>query len=171
MPSAARFVETVDYDGAVHAPRVIVGVDGSAESMAALEWAAGEARLRNDALLVVHAAFARSEFLRLYPDLLLVEHQVLDAAVRRARALAPDIVVKGAFYDPPVAAALTSLSDGADLLVVGSRGLGRSKALTVGSVSEECARHARCPVAIVRAAPSRADFSHTACRAGGSPRD
>jgi nucleotide-binding universal stress UspA family protein len=52
--------------------------------------------------------------------------------------------------DPPAAKALIESSVGADLLVVGSRSLGGFKRLELGSVSQQCAHHACCPVVIIR---------------------
>jgi nucleotide-binding universal stress UspA family protein len=132
-------------------PRVVVGVDGSAESMRALAWAATEARLRGGELEVVHANFYRHELLELFADDALVdERAVLDRAVLRARELEPGIRVTGRICEPPATKALVEASEGADLLVVGSRGLGRFQELTIGSVSNTCAHHARCPIVIVR---------------------
>ncbi len=45
---------------------------------------------------------------------------------------------------------LLKISEGADLLVVGSRGLGGFRELLLGSVSQQCAQHASCPVVIIR---------------------
>ncbi len=50
---------------------------------------------------------------------------------------------------------LVDASKGADLLVVGSRGLGGFKGLLLGSVSQQCVQHAECPVVIVRAQPQQ----------------
>ena len=55
------------------------------------------------------------------------------------------------------AAALLDASDGADLLVVGARGLGRVRRLLLGSVSQQCLHHATCPVAIVRDGTQQSD--------------
>ncbi len=131
--------------------RIVVGVDGSAAADAALEFAVKEARMRSWTLELVHAEFARREFLDLYPDLERAEEGVLEAATARARQLAPDLEVEAALYDPPAAAALLRASEGADLLVVGSRGLTGVRGALLGSVSSECAHRARCPVVIVRA--------------------
>jgi nucleotide-binding universal stress UspA family protein len=143
-----------DSDHAV--PRVVVGVDGSSDSMHALVWAAAEARLRGAVLDVVHVDFMRQEALNAFaPDLLTEELTVLDRAVGRAQALEPGVVVKGRICEPPAAKALIEASEGAEMLVVGSRGLSAMKQLTMGSVSSECAHHARCPVVIIRPLASR----------------
>jgi nucleotide-binding universal stress UspA family protein len=139
--------------------------------MVALDWAAGEARLRGAALIVVHAEFARSEFLRLYTDLELGERRVLEAAVERARNVAPEIVVTGVLHEPPAGTALVAASRGADLLVVGSRGLGGLEVISMGSVSQECAHRAHCPVAIVRPTPDKHGGDANLVRSVGSRSD
>jgi nucleotide-binding universal stress UspA family protein len=55
------------------------------------------------------------------------------------------------------AQALVERSRGADLLVVGSRGRGGFKRLLLGSVSQQCAHHAECPVVIIRSAAGAPD--------------
>lgn len=139
--------------------RIVVGVDGSAGAEAALEFAVDEARLRNWALEVVHAEFARRVFLDMYPDLERAEEGVLEAAVTRARQLAPGLDVVASLSDPPAAEALLRASEGADMLVVGSRGLGGVRGALLGSVSIECAHRARCPVVIIRAPHPEGDSS------------
>jgi nucleotide-binding universal stress UspA family protein len=119
--------------------------------MRALAWAATEAQLRGTALEVLHVDLCRKEALEaLAPSMLEVERSVLDQAVVTARALVPGILVVGRICDPPAAKALIAASEGAEMLVVGSRGLSGIKQLALGSVSSECAHHARCPVVIVR---------------------
>ncbi len=137
-------------------PRIVVGVDGSPTSLAALEWAVQEARLRGGTLEVVHATFFRGEALELGPfaDLKRRERSLLDAAVAKARDLAPDITVAGRVGDPPAAKMLVDVSKDAYLLVVGSRGLGAIKEFTLGSVSHDLARHAHCPLVIIGPAAS-----------------
>ncbi|HUZ08968.1 MAG TPA: universal stress protein [Acidimicrobiales bacterium] len=130
--------------------RIVVGVDGSAAALDALGWAAREARLRGGVLQVVYAMTFRRDFLNLYPEVERLESRVLDEAVARAEELEPTIEVVGIAVDPPAPKALVEASDGADLLVVGSRGLGGFEGLTLGSVSQQCAHHARCPIVIIR---------------------
>ena len=132
-------------------PRLVVGVDGSAPSMRALAWAAAEAQLRGADLHVIHVGFARSEALAaLAPDMLDAERSVLERAVGRAEALAPRVRVTGQLCKPPAGQALVAASEGAEMLVVGSRGLSGLKEVTLGSVSRECSHHALCPVVIIR---------------------
>jgi nucleotide-binding universal stress UspA family protein len=130
--------------------RIVVGVDDSPHSHDALAWAAAEARLRATTLEVVYAMFYRSALLEQFPDELARERSILDRAVARATSLEPTIEVTGRMVEPPAAKALVEISEGADLLVVGSRGLGGFMELELGSVSHQCARHARCPVVVVR---------------------
>ena len=132
---------------------IVVGVDGSPASEPALHWAADEAARRGTPLHIVHAEFARPEFLSLYRGLQESEDALLAGAIRRARALQPGIEVTGTMAAPPAASALVQASGGAEMLVVGSRGLGQVNSFAVGSVALECAHLASCPVVIVR--PSR----------------
>ena len=129
--------------------RIVVGVDGSSGSLGALRWAAREASLRDADLEVVHVRFFRKEVLDL-AGLEQDEEQVLERAVALAREEQPGIRVVGRVVDPPPGRALVEASRGADLLVVGSRGLGGFDELTLGSVSQQCSHHARSPVAIIR---------------------
>lgn len=140
--------------------RVVVGVDGSAQAQAALQWSLEEAHVHRWTLEVVHAQFARRPFLDLYPDLERAEEEVLHSALRQAQEQAPDVPVTASLYEPPAASALLAASEGADLLVVGSRGLGGVKTLALGSVSSECVRRAHCPVVVIRRpGPTRAGGS------------
>ena len=132
-------------------PRIVVGVDGSAISLSALEWATREACLRGATLEVVHATFLRHDAMELDAVAALKEREsaILDEAAAKAEALAPDIIVVARVLDPPASTALVNVSKNADLLVVGSRGLGLFREFTLGSVSQDCARHAQCPLVIV----------------------
>jgi nucleotide-binding universal stress UspA family protein len=134
---------------------VVVGVDGSGGAAAALDWAAQEARLRGTVLTAVLATGAgnHGRFHRGSAD-----PGVEDAAARRALedavtgALGPSgtaQVERMVVHDEPVRG-LTWASDGADLLVVGARGLSSIGELLLGSVSQGCLHHARCPVAVVK---------------------
>ena len=157
--------------GAPEPPRIVVGVDGSSAALEALAWAAREVELRGGVLQVVYARTFRRDFLDLYPDVERLENRVLDDAVARAKELEPSIAVVGIAVDPPAPRALVEASDGADLLVVGSRGLGGFEGLTLGSVSQQCSHHARCPVVIVRpkgSGPGK-DLGHHGREARGRP--
>jgi nucleotide-binding universal stress UspA family protein len=142
------------------ASRVLVGVDGSAESMAALRFAAAEARLRGGELHVVHAwmdtvsgyggpPWALSDTtLREQADTTLRE--TLQDAWRDG---SPGVQVRAETVEGVEWDVLTEVADAADLLVVGSRGRTGWSSLLLGSVSLRCITYAPCPVAVVR--PSR----------------
>lgn len=131
-------------------PRIVVGVDGSQPSFEALEWAATEARLRGARLELLHATFYRPEMLKLFPGAARDEAAILDEAVARVRSVEPAVEVVARQTGPPAAKALVEASEGAELLVVGSRGLGGFDELVMGSVSHQCAHHGQCPVVIIR---------------------
>jgi nucleotide-binding universal stress UspA family protein len=141
---------------------VVVGVDGSDGSRRALHWAAAEAAARQDALELVHVWEAPEAYAPLglgaYP---LDPEPIHDAAkglleglVAEARELAPGIEVRGELVEGPPAQGLLDAARTADLLVVGSRGLGGFKSLLLGSVSQRVVHHAPCPIVIVPEAPA-----------------
>jgi nucleotide-binding universal stress UspA family protein len=134
-------------------PRIVVGVDGSQPSLEALAWAAREARLRGARLEVLHASFYRQEMLELFPSAAQDEEAVVEQALHQVRVTEPGVDVVARKAGPPPARALVEASVGAELLVVGSRGLGGFDRLIMGSVSNQCAHHAHCPVVITRGAP------------------
>lgn len=135
--------------------RFIVGVDGSSGSEQALRWARSEARIRDATVTAVlvwdlldqyHADGGR----RFDPHY--GEHaarKALDAVITRALGDDADDVVRHVACDLPVRGLLDAAEE-ADLLVVGARGLGGFRGLVMGSVSQRCLEHARCPVAVVR---------------------
>jgi len=134
---------------------IIVGVDGSLGSRAALFWAADEARLRGHALLLLNAsAPADLALVRAVGEPVL---RALDDAADRllydqaafASAAQPGIAVSSLLSHSSAADALIDLSTGAAMVVVGSRGHGSLAAGLLGSVSTRVATHAHCPVIVV----------------------
>jgi nucleotide-binding universal stress UspA family protein len=134
---------------------IIVGVDGSAHGAAALRWAAGEADARGARLVAVlvwdlynqrHADGSRRfdpEYDARSADRELA--QIVDDALGSERGRE---VVRRPVCDRP-APGLLAAAEGADLLVVGARGLGGFRGLLLGSVSQQCLHHASGPVAVV----------------------
>jgi nucleotide-binding universal stress UspA family protein len=138
---------------------VVVGVDGSAESLSALRWAARYATAtgaRVRALLAWHyPAAAGGAPVGVAPEAIRGEteaqmNQTLDEAIAKAYA-GQDMagVEKGIAYGHP-AQALIDASTEADLLVVGHRGHGAFTGMLLGSVGIHCVTHASCPVVVVR---------------------
>jgi nucleotide-binding universal stress UspA family protein len=133
---------------------IVVGVDGSPGSVAALEWAIDEAKLRSATLRAVYVYPAAPNLTGqtatdYYPKLEEEARAALDAMLADAPTLdgvehTREVVAGSA------AEVLIGLSDDATLLVVGSRGLGGFAGLVLGSVSAQCAQHADCPVVVVR---------------------
>jgi nucleotide-binding universal stress UspA family protein len=81
--------------------------------------------------------------------------KALDKAAALVAEIAPGVTFKGVTHEGSPAKDLIDASKGADLLVVGSRGLGGFSGLFLGSVSQQCAVHAHCPIVIVRASKAR----------------
>jgi nucleotide-binding universal stress UspA family protein len=140
---------------------IIVGVDHSAGAEEALRFAFDEAQLRRTTLRAVHAwrfGYIGAASLEGAVPVLgadLEEHRsaaraVLDAMIREAIPEARDVEIERRVVEGAAAAVLVEESRGADLLVVGSRGHGGFAQLLLGSVSQQCAHHAECPVVIVR---------------------
>jgi len=114
---------------------VLVGVDGSPASLAAVELASYEARLRGCPLLAINVGGPA---------------QSVQLALQRAAAAEPDVKVTGDVLTGDPATRLIEASIGARLLVVGHRGAGGFQELLLGSVSGKLATHAHCPVLVVR---------------------
>ncbi|NED37685.1 universal stress protein [Streptomyces sp. SID8499] len=142
------------YPGSEAHPRVVVGVDGSPSSYAALRWAVRYARLVDGVVEAVHAWSTPTELswsgLVIDPDFDLNNArerfaQGLDAVFGAGRpAELREHLVAG---DP--SEVLIRASQGADVLVVGRRGRGGFARAMLGSVSQRCAQHAACPVVVV----------------------
>lgn len=135
--------------------RIVVGVDGSDNSLAALQWAVAEARRRGAHLQVVRSwtwSSPVAEGLLTVPgDLPDQVEAAVTAELQQQleRVDTNDVDVEPMIAYGSAASVLTELAQGADLLVVGSRGRGGFKGLLLGSVSQQCAQHAPCPVVIV----------------------
>lgn len=137
---------------------VVIGVDGSASSLAAVEVAAPEARWRGAGLLVVHVFVWPAIHVPLGPSPLgppggglrnVVEHLVA-GAVARARVAEPGVEVTNAVVTGGPLTVLEGQSRAAELVVVGSRGMGGFVALLVGSTAVHLAAHGACPALVVR---------------------
>jgi nucleotide-binding universal stress UspA family protein len=136
--------------------KIVVGIDGSEGSIAALEFAVGEARLRDAEIEAIIAwelpatavpptgawaipidfdAFRREAEAHMRKTLERVDTSGIHVA---------SVVVEG-----PAAGALISAARDAAMVVVGSRGRGGFMSLLLGSVSTQIAHHATCPVVIV----------------------
>ncbi|MEX2550160.1 MAG: universal stress protein [Nitriliruptoraceae bacterium] len=158
---------------------IIVGVDGSASSRAALRWAYRQAVRTGAALHVIHVYAVdtgESPYAGSYPfttDRTLVaqlsdaeaqwreqrQHRAHEAAEKLVESLLSEAqeeegeaeVTQEVLLGDRVAETLVARSRHADLLVVGSRGRGGFRGLLLGSVSQQCTHHAACPVVVVRA--------------------
>ena len=143
---------------------IVVGVDGSANSIAALRWAVAEAKLRGCAVRAVHAweypysALAAPIGAAPPPLMDLQEAAVatLDKAIADA-ALADDVVVKRVVCQGSPSQVLLedTENDSAELLVVGARGHGGFAGLLLGSVATQVTHHVEIPTVIVRAPHAR----------------
>lgn len=136
---------------------IVVGVDRTDCSKAAVRWAAREAQRRNLPLRVTYVydwdsrdarydgGYNDPDFIRKWAE------GVAGTAVHEARTVAPHLEVEG---DPVIgrhpAARLLTEADGAELVVLGSRGRGGFAGLLLGSVSQRVATHALGPVVVVR---------------------
>jgi len=140
---------------------IVVGVDQSEGSKAALAFAHEEARLRHATLRAVHAwqfgYIGYTGFEGSVPaiggdihELRAAASAALDATLRDALPDPGEVEVEQRAIEGTPGSVLVGESRDADLLVVGSRGHGGFAQLLLGSVSQQCAQHAACPVVIVR---------------------
>jgi nucleotide-binding universal stress UspA family protein len=135
--------------------KIVVGVDGSPSSVAALEWATQQAELTGAELEVVTAwewpmMYGEPFALPVDFDPVAQARGTLDDALSTARAAHPKVEFRAIVVEGRPAPALVEASRGADLLVVGSRGHGEFAGMLLGSVSEHCTSNAYCPVLVWR---------------------
>lgn len=136
---------------------VVVGVDGSESSTQAVRWAAQEAARRAVPLVLfsvwtpVPAAVPHAPALGSYEDELVKQgHRWLEAAAAAAEETAPGVRTSMLQATGSAAARLIGQSASADLIVLGSRGLGGFSGLLIGSTAVSLAAHGYCPVVVVR---------------------
>jgi nucleotide-binding universal stress UspA family protein len=134
--------------------RIVVGIDGSPSSDAALEWAANQAELTGAALEVLMTwewpyGYGWSPVPNDY-DPAHDADEFLTGALTTIRETHAGVPIQATLLEGHPAPILVKASHGADLLVVGSRGHGEFAGMLLGSVSEHCVTNAHCPVLVVR---------------------
>lgn len=140
--------------------RIVVGVDGSSSSRQALLWAIHQAARCTSVLRIVSVLVPPDMGLESYeygpPDRELETKALerartwIQEAEEQARRALPGDQISAEVRVGGAAQILIEESRNADLVVVGSRGLGGFRGLLLGSVSQQCAAHAACPVVVVR---------------------
>lgn len=139
-------------------PGIIVGVDGSGHSQRALEWAMNEAAIRHLPLtvLTVHPAMvgyyggvvSTAQDPELTEEVRAAVTAEVDKVLAGLNGPHPESVTVKAMHSFPVEE-LINASKEADLVVLGSRGIGGFTRLMLGSTADQVVRHAHCPVVIV----------------------
>jgi len=139
------------------AARIVVGIDGSGGSAAALEFACRRAELTGEAVVAVHAWKIGQVLVDgrgLLPDTIgpmLDDHELLlSESVAGVRADHPDVTLLEEAIAVAPGQALVDASKTASLVVTGSRGRGAFAGMLLGSVSHEVLGRAHCPVVIIR---------------------
>ncbi|GAA1072699.1 universal stress protein [Kitasatospora arboriphila] len=129
---------------------VVVGVDGSAESTAAAEWAAGQARRSGRTLRMVHAGGPQAPLSEQPGDPAEPLPEEVRALRNRLVDALPDLEIHCEHVPGNPAHALAAAGEREGMLVLGSRGRGGAAGLVLGSVALQAAAHAACPVVLVR---------------------
>lgn len=132
---------------------VVVGVDGSPSSLAAIDWAGDYAAATGAPVKLVAVWDWPNSYGWAVPipddyDPSADAARVLDQSTERLLERHPALSVQSAVLQGHPAQQLVEASETAMLLVVGSRGHGQFAGMLIGSVSEHCAAHARCPVLV-----------------------
>lgn len=144
---------------------IVVGVDGSPSSMAAVQWAARDAEMHNIPLRLVHVIapviapvtpaggpWPEVPVPSDYSHFLETEaNGVIDRAIRAVTDAVPQaqLQVSSEVTSAPIVPTLVDLSKQADMVVVGCRGQGQVARALLGSVSSGVVHHAHCPVAVI----------------------
>lgn len=143
-----------------HTGRIVVGVDGSDSSRAALAWAVRQAALTGAKVDAVHAwrnpvgysyGYGYAMVLPV-TDVQKFAREALDEAIAEVADLAPGVEIRPLVVEDNPAQALLDNAKDADLLVVGRRGHGGFAEALLGSVGQHCVHHANCPVVVIRGA-------------------
>ena len=136
--------------------RIVVGIDGSAGSIAALREAERIAKATGSWLDVVtcwsDSASAAGQSSQAAADLENASRQLLQESVSGTFGTPLPDNISTSLVRGQTRQKLIELSDGADMLVVGKRGYGGFAGLLLGSVSRACVTHAHCPVLVVNTA-------------------
>ena len=134
--------------------RVVVGVDGSPRSVAALRWAADYAAHAGAAVRAVtgwqHPLRYRWESTLSDDELSERAGRMLSETVDAALGTDPAVKVEESVVAGHPAQVLIDASGDARLLVLGSHGYAAVHGALLGAVSQYCVQHARCPVVVVR---------------------
>lgn len=143
---------------------IVVGVDGSESSQAAVDWAVDEARLRNGRVIALAAwrypyvsdALGQVwEYQGFEDDARMILDQELERVGNRG------VEVTGSLIEGNPASALVEASQQADLVIVGSHGRGGFAGMLLGSVSTQTVHHAHCPVLVVRSGAPAVEVQET----------
>lgn len=133
---------------------IVVGVDGSVASIGALGWAIDRAKLLDADLHVVTAwELPFTSILsptRTGDDYAQLAQDLLDRSLAEVTADTAGVAIQQHLVQRKPALALTEVSHGADLLVIGAQGHGAISGMHLGSVATYCVHHAPCPVLVHR---------------------
>jgi len=135
--------------------RIVVGVDGSASSTAALAWAVKQAALTGavvDAVIAWEVPANYSFLVQVPTDINYagIAAQVVADTIAEVSGPGEQVKIRSTATEGNPARVLLDASKGAELLVVGSRGHGGFTEALLGSVSQHCVHHATCPVVVIR---------------------
>jgi nucleotide-binding universal stress UspA family protein len=140
--------------GLIPRETILVGIDGSAGSIAALHWAIAESRRHDRPLTVIHvvasptsAGFPQTTVAGVDDALMAAAESSLGNVLEDVLGDARPAGVRREVRQGNPARVLIEAADDASLLVVGARGHG---SFLLGSVSDRCVHHATCPVVVVR---------------------
>ena len=135
--------------------RIVVGVDGSVPSKAALAWAVRQAQLTGAAVEAVIAWEFPATYGYPAPVVLDVDYagiaaKVVADVIAEVSSPGEPVKIRSTVAEGNAAQVLLDASAGAELLVVGSRGHGGFTEALLGSVGQHCVHHATCPVVVIR---------------------
>ena len=129
---------------------VVAGIDGSPAALHAALWAVTEATARATTLRLVYVLTPADRTAPEYAEDVARAHAALDTARTTVEVVDAPVTVETAILDGPASEALIAESSGAQLICVGTVGIGRYARSVVGSTAADLAEKAHCPVAVIR---------------------